>query len=72
MREVKPRDRCTREHGIRLGQTHTNILCFKDTEHICLNGVLRASRVAGRGSNTAILLTDQLLIAEFLICGIAP
>src|SRR5262249_19690171 len=72
MAEVEAADRCTRPHREALRQSYADTLAVEQPEQHALLGVVGLRRIAGRGTDSAILLRDQLLIAQVLIGGIAP
>src|SRR5262249_26337856 len=73
MREVPSAYRCGRIHCIRLRQSNASVAFrVQQLPQLCLLGVVRACRIAGRGPDPAILLANQLGIGQRLPSCISP
>ncbi|MNY10843.1 hypothetical protein D3C86_1438420 [compost metagenome] len=77
--EVPTADRRCREHRVVLGEehaaaagTHFGGFGVEQGEQLGFFGVVRAGRVAGGRTDTAVLLFDQRLIVQGFILGVAP
>src|SRR5262249_11149177 len=62
MAEVEAADRCSGPHCEALRQSYADTLAVEQPEQHALLGVVGLRRIAGRGTDSAILLRDQLLI----------
>src|SRR5262249_26254096 len=59
-------------HCVAFGQLHADALALEQSEQRALFGVVGLRRIARRRTDAAILLGDELLMAERLIRGVAP
>ncbi len=73
MREVEAADAGARPHRERLGQQHAGLLLdVEQPPEGSLLGVIGAGGVAGRRTDAAVLLLDELLLGEILAMAVAP
>ena len=61
MRQVEAADAGRRRHRQALGQAHADGCGLQHAEHVALDAVVGAGRVARRGADAAVLLGDQFL-----------
>jgi len=70
---VEAADAGRRSHGQALGHGHADLVALQQREHVLLDAVVRAGRVAGRGANASVLFARSglQLLSDFA-GGIAP
>ena len=73
MCEIQSADGGRRKHGAALGQRHANgCLGAEKVEQCPFLGVIRASRIPGRGADSPVALLDELLVVQILPRRVAP
>ncbi|CAM2147891.1 NAD-specific glutamate dehydrogenase [Paraburkholderia tropica] len=72
MREIEARDARRRQHRQRFGHAHADLVGLQHVEHVALDEVVRAGRIAGRRTDARVLLGDQRVVVERLARRIAP
>jgi hypothetical protein len=72
VREVEAADAGRRRHRQALGQAHADLAGLQHLEHVALDAVVGAGRIARRRADAAVLLGDQVLVAELLVGRVAP
>src|SRR5215471_906299 len=71
--EIEPAYRCAGPHREALGELHPDPpLALEQREQGCLFAVVGLRWIAGRGTDAAVALADQLGVAERLLRGIGP
>src|SRR4029077_15042522 len=71
--EVVAADRRARPHRERLGQADPGPRCgVQELEERPLLGVVRAGRIAGRRPDALVALSDEVVVGQALVGGVAP